>query len=101
MPGARKEKREEADAHKAERIVREELARRGWAEKKLERQPKSDRHKARIAGRLRREPTPALEPFTAAHAFGSLAPSFRPVMAGQKLFQPFQGLCAAAAGANR
>ena len=51
---------QEADEHKAGRIVREELARRGWAEKDLERKPKTDRHKARIARRLRRETTMAL-----------------------------------------
>ena len=51
---------QEADEHKAERIVREELARRGWAEKDLERKPKTDRHKARIARRLRHETTMAL-----------------------------------------
>ena len=51
---------QEADEHKAESIVREELARRGWGEKDLERKPKTDWHKARIARRLRRETTMAL-----------------------------------------
>ena len=40
--------------------MREELARRGGAEKELERKPKTDRHKARSARRRRRETTMAL-----------------------------------------
>jgi hypothetical protein len=41
----------------AERLVREELARWKWAEKDLAEKPKTDRQKASLARRLRRETT--------------------------------------------
>jgi len=45
---------------KAERLVKEELARRKWCEQDLADQPKTHRQKARMAGRLRRETTMTL-----------------------------------------
>jgi hypothetical protein len=44
----------------AERLVQEELARRKWSEADLAGQPKTDRQKAQIALRLRRETTMTL-----------------------------------------
>jgi len=38
-------------------LRREELARQGWSEQDLAEQPKTERHKARMAWRLRRETT--------------------------------------------
>jgi hypothetical protein len=46
---------QEGEKEKAERLAQEELARRKWAEEDLAGKPKTDRHKARIALRLRRE----------------------------------------------
>jgi len=51
---------QEGEEEKAERLVREELARRRWKEKELGEKPKTDRQKARIAQRLRRETTMTL-----------------------------------------
>ena len=51
---------QEGEEAKAERLVREELARRKWSEKELAGKPKADRHKTRIALRLRRETTMTL-----------------------------------------
>jgi len=48
---------QEGEEEKAERLVREELARRKWAGADLAEQPKTDRRKARIALRLRNETT--------------------------------------------
>ena len=48
---------QEGEEEKAERLVREELARRRWLEKELRHKPKTDRQKARIARRLRQETT--------------------------------------------
>ena len=42
---------QEGEEDKAERLVREELARRRWLEKELGQQTKTDRQKARIAHR--------------------------------------------------
>ena len=42
---------------KAERIVAEELSRRGWDEEQLDHRPKADPEKLRIAKRLRTETT--------------------------------------------
>lgn len=42
---------------KAERLVAQELARRGWDEGELERQRKADREKVKMARRLRAETT--------------------------------------------
>ena len=50
----------EGEEEKAERLLREELARCRWAERDLAGKPKTDRQKARIAGRLRRETTMTL-----------------------------------------
>lgn len=47
--------RAESQADKAERIVREELMRRGWKEVDLSRRPKGDLAKVRMAQRLREE----------------------------------------------
>jgi len=47
--------RQETGQEKAERIVEEELRRRGWKETELERRRKGDAEKVRIASRLRRE----------------------------------------------
>ena len=50
----------EGEEEKAERLVKAELARRQWTEEDLARKPKTDRHKARLALRLRRETTMTL-----------------------------------------
>jgi hypothetical protein len=47
----------ESEAEKAERLVKEELARRRWSEEDLSRRRKTDRQKTGIALRLRRETT--------------------------------------------
>ena len=46
---------QEGEAETAERLVEEGLARRKWSEKDLAGNPKTDRPKARLALRLRRE----------------------------------------------
>ncbi len=51
----------EADELHAERLVQEELRRRGWAEEELARRRKGDPQKVRIAWRLRRESTMTLK----------------------------------------
>jgi REP element-mobilizing transposase RayT len=51
---------QEGEEEKAERLVREELARRRWVEQDLREKPKTDWHKARIARRLREETTMTL-----------------------------------------
>jgi putative transposase len=51
---------QEGEEDKAERMVREELARQRWSELDLAEQPKTDRRKARIARRLRQETTMTL-----------------------------------------
>ena len=51
---------QEGEEEKAERLVKEELARRKWSEKELAAKPKTDRHKVRIALRLRRDTTMTL-----------------------------------------
>ena len=48
---------QEGEEEKAERLVREELARRKWTNAELGEKPKTDRQKARIAGRLQEETT--------------------------------------------
>src|SRR5438094_9869569 len=52
---------QEGEEEEAERLVREELARRGWMEKELGEKPKTDRQKARRARRLLQETTSTLE----------------------------------------
>jgi len=42
-------------------MVREQLTRRGWTEAELKHRTKSDRHKARIALRLRQQTTMTME----------------------------------------
>jgi REP element-mobilizing transposase RayT len=51
---------QEGEAVRAERLVKEELARRKWSEEKLGQRPKTDRQKTSIALRLRRETTMTL-----------------------------------------
>jgi putative transposase len=51
---------QEGEEEKADRLVREELARLRWKEKELGEKPKTDRQKARIARRLREETTMTL-----------------------------------------
>ena len=50
------ERRESAE-QKAERILNEELKRRGWDPKELKRRRKADPAKVEVAGRLRKETT--------------------------------------------
>ena len=50
------ERRESAE-EKAEKILKEELKRRGWDRQELERRRKADPGKVAVAGRLRREMT--------------------------------------------
>ena len=47
----------EADEQKAQRLVREMMAKAGWGEERLGQRGKGDRSKARMAARLRRETT--------------------------------------------
>ena len=49
------EEKRETDEQKAERLVLEELEKRGWAEQDLEKHRKTDAVKVKIAARLRRE----------------------------------------------
>lgn len=51
---------QEGEEAKAERLVQEELARHKWSEEDLAGKPKTDRKKAQIAWRLRRETTMTL-----------------------------------------
>lgn len=53
--GHRLREREETEEAKGERIVREEMERRGWTEEELARLRKGDPEKVEIAARLRRE----------------------------------------------
>jgi hypothetical protein len=59
------ELRAEVAQAKAERIVAEELQRRGWAEEELARRSKSDIDKLEIAARLRRETTMSIKSIAA------------------------------------
>jgi len=52
---------QEVEVQKAERMVREQLTRRGWTEAELKHRTKADRHKARIALRLRQQTTMTME----------------------------------------
>jgi len=56
---------------KAERIVAEELQRRGWAEQELARRSKSDADKLEIAARLRRETTMSIKSIAARVQLGT------------------------------
>jgi putative transposase len=49
--------RRESAQEKAERILQEELKRRGWGQRELKRRRKADRGKVEVAGRLRKETT--------------------------------------------
>jgi hypothetical protein len=51
----------ESEVAKAERIVAEELRRRGWGEAELRGRPKGDKGKVAMAVRLRRETTMTLK----------------------------------------
>ena len=55
------EERRETDEQKAERIVIEELKRRGWKESELGLRPKGDKVKIALAKRLRKETTKPLK----------------------------------------
>jgi len=55
------EERRETDEQRAERIVREELKRRGWKEPELGLRPKGDKVKIMVAKRLREETTMTLK----------------------------------------
>jgi REP element-mobilizing transposase RayT len=52
---------EETGQKKAQRIVREELQRRGWKEKDLRSLPKGEKHKVALAQKLRRETTASVK----------------------------------------
>ena len=56
---------------KAERILGEELRRRGWGKKELARRSKSDADKLEIAARLRRETTLSIKAIAARVGLGS------------------------------
>ena len=49
------EEKQETDEQKAERLLVRELTKRGWTEQELERRPKTDGVKVKIAARLRAE----------------------------------------------
>src|SRR5688572_14459852 len=49
------QERQAGQEEKAQRVVREELRRRGWTERALRERRKGDREKVKIAGRLREE----------------------------------------------
>jgi hypothetical protein len=53
--------RQESAEDRAQRIVREELARLGWTETQLQQRRKGDKNKVRIARRLRKETTVTLK----------------------------------------
>jgi len=55
------EEKRETDEQKAERLVLEELAKRGWAEQDLEERRKTDAVKVKMAARLRRETVMTLD----------------------------------------
>ena len=55
------EQRQESDAQKAQRLVSEELRRRGWTEQDLETRLKTDAAKVKMAARLRRETVMTLD----------------------------------------
>jgi len=66
MGGAMREhhggaEKRETDEQKAERLVLEELAKRGWAEQDLEERRKTDAVKLKMAARLRRETVMTLD----------------------------------------
>ena len=55
------EEKQETDEQKAQRLVREELAKRRWTEQDLKRCRKTDAHKVKMAARLRRETVMTLD----------------------------------------
>ena len=55
------EEKQETDEQKAQRLVREELAKRRWTEQDLKRCRKTDAHKVKMAARLRRESVMTLD----------------------------------------
>ena len=63
--------RQETDAARAERMLGEELRRRGWAADQLEALRKGDREKVKIARRLRRETTMTLDWIAARLSMGA------------------------------
>ncbi len=67
------EKRQESQVAKAERVVAEELRRRGWTEERLGERAKGDREKVKIAVRLRRETLVTVARIAARLQMGSVA----------------------------
>ena len=55
------EEKQETDEQKAQRLVLEELAKRGWTEQDLKQRRKTDAHKVKLAARLRRETVMTLD----------------------------------------
>jgi REP element-mobilizing transposase RayT len=53
--------KQETDKQKAQRLVLEELAKRGWTEQDLKQRRKTDAHKVKLAARLRRETVMTLD----------------------------------------
>ena len=67
------EERQESQVAKAERVVAEELRRRGWTEGTLRKRAKGDREKVKIAVRLRRETLVTVAWIAARLQMGSIA----------------------------
>ncbi len=67
------EERQESQVEKAERVVGEELRRRGWAEAALGGRAKGDREKIKIAARLRQETLVTVAWIAARLQMGSVA----------------------------
>jgi pyruvoyl-dependent arginine decarboxylase (PvlArgDC) len=55
------EEKQETDEQKAQRLVREELAKRRWTEQDLKQCRKTDARKVKMAARLRRETVMTLD----------------------------------------
>jgi pyruvoyl-dependent arginine decarboxylase (PvlArgDC) len=55
------EEKQKTDEQKAQRLVREELAKRSWTEQDLKRCRKTDARKVKMAARLRRETVMTLD----------------------------------------
>jgi len=70
-PSHHSARRQETGQEKAERIVRDELKRRGWEEQDLPDQPKGAKAKVAMARRLRKETTMTLKWIAARLEMGS------------------------------
>ena len=70
-PSHHSARRQETQQEKAERIVRDELKRRGWQEQDLPDQPKGAKAKVAMARRLRKETTMTLKWIAARLEMGS------------------------------